>query len=177
MTNKFDALLTANDISSMGRDVMNNAVAEQLDGHNVWFPASFLRGSLDNPLAVLQALIVDPIRECSLDGAEFERITGLDPDVMFADNLDHLTDDQVLKAIGELTLCWLVAARNTVRCEILEPAGLHSEREEATGASFQWAQARAERRAAQAGAYPSRAARRGSQHESRTLAGVEYSRS
>lgn len=177
MIDAFDALLAANDISELGRDVMNKVVAEQLDGHNVWFPASFLRGSLDNPLAVLQALIVDPIRECSLDDAEFERLTGLDPADMYADNLDHLDDDIVLKAIGELVLCWLSAARNTVRCEILEPAGLHSEREEATGASFQWGQARAERRAAQADAYPSRAARRGSQRESRTLAGVEHSHS
>lgn len=175
MTNKFDALLAANDISSMGRDVMTKVVAEQLDGHNVWFPASFLRGSHDNPLATLQALIIDPIRECSLDDAEFERITGLDPADMSAENLDHLTDDQVLKAIGELVLCWFASARNTVRCEILEPAGLHSEREVAAEAAFRWGQARAERRAAQAETYPSRAARRGSQRESRTLTGVEYS--
>jgi len=147
----FNATLAALDINAHGDDVLDLAAAHKLEAWRPWMPAALLEGSASNPLACLQAVIVDPVREDSLHDDEFELITGLDARFMSSEtSLDSLPPDDVLRAVGALTLCWLAAQRNVVRVEVLEPAGLSrpEDREDAGAAVDAWLAARAARHAA-----------------------------
>jgi hypothetical protein len=156
MSNNFTNLLHALDIGAQGESgVINLEAAQTLENFNVWFPGALLAESAANPFASLQALVIDPFREESLTPEEFEVLTGLDRKYMYNNQkLDDLPPQEVFAALGKLTWCWLAAARNQVRAQVLEPAGLSgvADREDAAGAADAWAA----RAAAAAAARPAR---------------------
>lgn len=147
----FNSVLRALDINAHGGDVLDLDAAHKLEAWRPWLPAVLLERSQENPLALLQAVIVDPVRQDSLGDDEFEAITGLDAHYMSLEaGLDGLPADDVLRALGALTMCWLAAQRNCVRIEVLEPASLSrpEDREDAGAAVDDWLAARAARQAA-----------------------------
>lgn len=161
-----DAVLNGlNTMTNMDCGLLNIPLAYELEAWNVWFNPHHLVGSSENPLTVLQALIIDPVREDSLYSEEFERITELDAKYMSARTLDDLTESQVFEAVGKLFMCYLAAGRNQAReiireglPYVLDPA------EEAVLAVEAWRARRAARMA------PEQAARTHDDAHQRTIA-------
>lgn len=117
----FDALLKALDLNSNREgDTLNTQLAHELDRGNVWFGFQMLRGSSENPLAVLQALVIDHVRGGSLDSKEFEAITGLPAHYACAETLDGLSEQAAFEAAGRLVVAFLAAGRNQAREVIRE---------------------------------------------------------
>ena len=131
----FDALVSALDLNANGR-TFDDETAARLEA---WRPAvagSWLAGSQANPLAAMQAWVIDEGRGESLDDDEFERITGLDSRfACHGVSLAGLDADEVLQAVGRLALCVLAAWRNQIREDVLDQAGLQTEHEDAASAA------------------------------------------
>jgi len=131
----FDAILNALNLRANAQP-FDPETAERLEAWRPSAAGSWLAGSQANPLTLLQMLVLDEGRGESLSDDEFEAVTGLPARYAYdGARLDGLPADEVLIAIGRLTLCVLAAWRNQIREDVLDPAGLETDHEDAASAA------------------------------------------
>lgn len=139
----FEALMSTIDTSARK---LPRSLAERVDSFQFALHPNFLNSSMLNPLQAIALATVDETTGCSPDKRQLSRITGLaDANFMGEDSdLNHLTDEQVLTALGRLTLAMLAAWRNQIREHLMDHG--HDGYENAVAAPEDFLMLRADRR-------------------------------
>lgn len=88
----------------------------------VAYPFEAFKGSYTNPLQAMRLLAIDPETQGSIDEADLAKLTGLPVRSFTDDVLTGVSDDQLLKALGQCALVFLDCVRGQIRKDILEEA-------------------------------------------------------